>query len=305
MQDGEVIEAPADQTLFTKRYTEETIRFIRENKDEPFFVYLAHNMPHIPLHASEAFVGKSMRGLYGDVIEELDWSVGRILDALQEEGLDKKTFVVLTSDNGPKKEAGGSSLDLKGAKGSSFEGGVRVPCLMRWPGKIPAGGETDEPAAIMDLLPTLLELAGGEVPTEPVIDGKDIWPLVSGGAGAQSPHEAYYYFKGASPKGIRVGDWKFIIEESPKEEKQSVPIELTKEERKLPRDERRALIKRKRAELGLRKGSIPALYDLNTDRSEQQNRVGDKPEFAGKLKEKMEAFHSDLNTKSRPIGISE
>jgi arylsulfatase A-like enzyme len=187
IEDNIVIEVPADQTQFTQRYTRETIRFITENEDKPFFVYLAHNMPHIRLHASEKFVGSSKRGIYGDTIQELDWSTGEILRSLKELGLDKNTLVIFTSDNGPNTSKGGSAGPLKGGKGSTLEGGVRVPFVARWPETILAGTESDEPITGMDLLPTLTRLAGGEVPDDRVIDGKNIWPLLAGKPDAKSP----------------------------------------------------------------------------------------------------------------------
>lgn len=303
-RNDEVIEAPTDQTQFTKRYTEETIRYINENKDKPFFIYLAHNMPHIPLYASEAFLGKSERGLYGDVIEELDWGIGEIFKALKANGLDENTFVILTSDNGPKKSAGGSSLNLRGGKGSSFEGGVRVPCLMRWPGKIPAGSVIDEPVAIFDILPTLTNLAGGEVPTDRVIDGQDVWPLVSGEEGAKSPHDAYYYLKGAGAKGVRVGNWKYITEAAPEDERKKVEVELTKEERALPRSERKALIKERSKELGSKTGPVEGLYDLSEDPGERNNLLKENPEVVEQLKQKLEAFGKEIRANSRPVGVS-
>ena len=303
MRNGEVVEAPADQAQFTRRYTEETIQFLTENKDKPFFIYLAHNMPHLPLFASDAFLGTSERGLYGDVIQELDWGVGELLKALKEQGLDENTFVILTSDNGPKKSQGGSSLHLRGEKGSSFEGGVRVPCLMRWPGRIPAGSETDEVTAIMDVLPTLVTLAGGEVPADRVIDGKDIWPLVSG-AKSKSPHDAYLYLKGAAPKGIRVGTWKYNVEDPPKEEQAEEAISLTKEEMKLPRDQRKALIKERQKEVGKQKGPSEALYDLSRDSGEQVNLLEENPEIAQRLKIQMEERDEEVKKNQRPVGIS-
>ena len=162
MQDGKIIERPADQTTITKRYTEEVTRFIAEHKQKPFFIYLAHSMPHVPLFASKDFKGKSERGLYGDVIEEIDWSVGEILKTLKKEGLDKNTVVIFTSDNGPWSifnENGGSAGPLFGAKGTSYEGGQRVPAIFWGPGRIKPGiifgiGST------LDIFPTLSKLAG-------------------------------------------------------------------------------------------------------------------------------------------------
>ena len=300
LRNNKMIEVPADQTQFTKRYTEETIEFIAQNKNKPFFIYLAHNMPHIPLFASEKFLGTSKRGLYGDVIEELDWGIGEVLKALKAHGLDEKTLVVLTSDNGPKTSVGGSAQPLRGEKGDSFEGGVRVPCIMRWPRKIPCNRINNEPITVMDLLPTMVNLAGGSVPTDLVIDGKDIWPVISEAEGAKSPHEAIYYLKGRSLKGIRVGDWKLItgIEgDSPK-----LTIELTKEERKLPRDQRKALIKEKRKALGIKKETTNALFNLREDIGEQQNRIQQHPEIAERLQKMMNQFHAELHANQRPAG---
>jgi arylsulfatase A-like enzyme len=202
---------PADQTQFTQRYTQEGIRFITENRNKPFFLYLPHNMVHIPVHASAEFAGKSKLGIYSDAIQELDWSTGEILKTPRALGLEENTLVLFMSDNGPHLGQGGNAGTLRGEKGSTFEGGVRVPCIMRWPGRIPGRRVIDEPTAIMDVLPTLVTLAGGEVPTDRVIDGKDIWPVIAGADGAKSPHEVLYYLSGRSVKGVRMGDWKYLV----------------------------------------------------------------------------------------------
>ncbi len=163
----ETVELNPDQTTLTTRYTERALRFIDQNQDRPFFLYVAHNMPHVPLHVSQKYEGKSKQGLYGDVIEEIDWSVGQILAALKSHGLDERTLVIFISDNGPWLSYGphaGSAGPLREGKGTTFEGGVRVPCLMRWPGKIPAGTVCHEPAMTIDILPTLARLVGVELP---------------------------------------------------------------------------------------------------------------------------------------------
>jgi arylsulfatase A-like enzyme len=213
--------------LATRRYTDEAIGFIKRNKDKPFFVYLAHTMPHVRLAASEQFRGKSSRGLYGDVIEEIDWNVGRILDALKEDGLDQNTYVIYTSDNGPwylgrsvphqkriGKDAakhGGSAAPLRGAKTSAWEGGLRVPCVVWAPGKVPAGTVCDEIASTMDMLPTLAALAGADTPADRVIDGHDIRDLIHGVQGAKSPTRAFYYYQRTRLQAVRVGKWKLHI----------------------------------------------------------------------------------------------
>ncbi len=185
-----VVERNPDQSQLTTWYTEHAVRFIESNRDRPFFLYVPHNMPHVPLFVSEKFAGQSSRGLYGDVMMEIDWSVGQILDSLKRNGLDEKTLVVFTSDNGPWLVYGdhaGRTGGLREGKGTSFEGGQREPCIMRWPGHIPAGTVCHEPAMTIDLLPTIARLVGAEVP--PNIDGLDIRPLIFGEPGAKSPHE--------------------------------------------------------------------------------------------------------------------
>jgi len=181
----------------TRRYTDEALTFIRDNRGKPFFVYIPHTMAHTKLGASTQFRGKSKRGLYGDVIEEIDWNVGRILDTVKELGLDDKTYVMFMSDNGPwaiKKDHGGSALPLRGAKTSTWEGGLRVPCIMRAPGRIPPGTVCDEIISTMDMLPTLAKLAGAEAPIDRVIDGHDISALMNGAKGATGPTEAFFYY---------------------------------------------------------------------------------------------------------------
>lgn len=201
---------PDDQVHLTTWYTERAVQFIESKRDQPFFLYVAHSMPHVPLFVSDRFHGKSEQGLYGDVIMEIDWSVGEILNALKRHGIDDKTLVIFTSDNGPWLSYGnhaGSAVPLREGKGTTWEGGVRVPCLTRWPGKIPAGTVCDELAATIDVLPTVAHLINGTLPDHP-IDGKNIWPLMTGAADAKSPHDYYCYYWGNELQAIRSGDWK-------------------------------------------------------------------------------------------------
>jgi arylsulfatase A-like enzyme len=285
IRDNVVIEVPADQTQFTKRYTREAIRFIAENKGRPFFVYLAHNMPHIPLHASDRFVGSSKRGIYGDTIQELDCSTGEILRSVKELGLDENTLVIFTSDNGPNTGKGGSAGPLRGSKGSTYEGGVRVPFVARWPGMIPAEIESDEAVTGMDLLPTLTRLAGGDVPDDRVIDGKDIWPLLAGNPDAKSPHAAIYYLRGRGVQGIRVGDWKYrIATDKPAKEKQS---------KRQPADDKKP-----------KKVNVETLYNLSDDIGEQTNLLDEHPEIAQRLKRQLATFEADLRKHLRPAGVA-
>jgi arylsulfatase A len=209
MRDDKIVERPADQHTLTKRYTEEAVRFIKEKKDKPFFLYLAHTMPHVPLFASKDFAGKSERGLYGDVIEEIDWSVGEVLKTLHDEKLDANTLVFFTSDNGPWLmfgEHGGSAGPLRDGKGSTFEGGMRVPGIAWWPGTIPAGVTTHEMASTMDLFVTAIKLAGGEVPADRPIDGYDIAPLLLGKG--HSPRDTMFFYRGTKLFAVRHGPWK-------------------------------------------------------------------------------------------------
>jgi arylsulfatase A-like enzyme len=199
-----------DQSKLTTEYTERAVRFIENNRERPFFLYVAHTMPHVPLHVSEKFKGKSKHGLYGDVVMELDWSVGEILAALKKNGLDERTLVLFTSDNGPwlsYGNHGGSAGLLREGKGTSWEGGVREPCIVRWPGKVPAGAVCREPAMTIDVLPTLAGLAEAKLPELP-IDGRDLWPLLAGKPGAKSPQEAYYFYWNRELQAVRSGKWK-------------------------------------------------------------------------------------------------
>ncbi|TKG96147.1 arylsulfatase [Puteibacter caeruleilacunae] len=217
MRQDEVVEYPVNQTNLTESYTTEAIQFIKENKNHSFFLYLAHSMPHIPLHPSANFKGKSARGLYGDVIEELDWSMGQILKTLDELDLAENTLVIFTSDNGPwnlENGHGGSALPLRGYKFQTYEGGMREPMIAQWKGKIPASTVCSEIASTIDLFPTIAELTGASMP-KTIIDGKNIWPLLSGQKKAKSPHEAYYYYHKTSLQAVRKGNWKLrIVEEN-------------------------------------------------------------------------------------------
>jgi arylsulfatase A-like enzyme len=205
------IELEPDQSKLTTIYTERALRFIDANKDRPFFLYFAHSMPHIPLAVSNKFKDKSGRGLYADVIMEIDWSVGRVLDKLKADGIDDQTLVVFSSDNGPwlrMGDHGGSAGPLRAGKANVFEGGVREPGIFRWPGHIPAARESAEPAMTIDLLPTFANLAGVALSPDRIIDGKDIWPLLADQSGAKTPHEVIYYYWERELHAVRSGKWK-------------------------------------------------------------------------------------------------
>ena len=213
LRDATVIEAPADQDTLTARYTEEAVKFIHANKDRPFFLYLPHTAVHVPLHPGADFKGKSANGAYGDWVEEVDWSVGKVLDALRELKLDERTLVLFTSDNGPwltQGKDGGIAGPLHGGKGTTWEGGMREPTIAWWPGHIAAGTACAAIMSEMDVLPTLVKLAGGQVPSDRTIDGKDIWPLLIGQS-KESPHEALFYFSSNNLQAVRSGPWKLAI----------------------------------------------------------------------------------------------
>jgi arylsulfatase A len=214
LEGEEVVRHLEDQTDLTVQLTERAVRFIEKNKERPFFLYLPHPQPHVPLFVSDRFKGKSEQGLYGDVIMEIDWSVGRILEVLREHGLDEHTLVMFASDNGPWLSYGdhsGSAAPLREGKGTSWEGGKRVPCIMRWPGKIPEGIVCREPAMTIDILPTIAGLIQAGLPHHK-IDGKDIWPLISGQPQAKSPHPAYFfYYANDQLQAVRSGPWKLYF----------------------------------------------------------------------------------------------
>ncbi|MCA9177292.1 MAG: sulfatase [Planctomycetales bacterium] len=198
-----------EQEQLTTWYTERAVKFIEDNKSRPFFLYVPHSMVHVPLYVSDKFKGKSKRGLFGDVMMEVDWSVGQILDTLRKHELDKNTLVIFTSDNGPWLSYGdhaGSAGPLREGKGTMFDGGCRESTIMWWPGKIPAGTECSTPAMTIDILPTVAELIGAKLPDHP-IDGRSIRPLMTGES-SESPHEAYYFYWGRQLQAIRSGNWK-------------------------------------------------------------------------------------------------
>jgi arylsulfatase A-like enzyme len=281
MQNEKVIEAPANQNTLTKRYTEQVIKFITANKDKPFFVYLPHTMPHNPVHSSDNFRGKSANDGYGDCVEEIDFSTGQILQTLKNLNIDDHTLVVFTSDNGAASRWGGSNLPLSGFKGSTAEGGMREPAVMRWPGKIPAGKTCDELASTLDMMPTLALLAGTKPPADRIIDGKNIWSLMTGKRGATSPHKAFYYYKIDQLQAVRSGKWKLHL-----------PFKIKKRNQK--KTASNAPLK---------------LYDLEADIAETNNVADQHPDVVKRLFALAEKARRDLGdierkgTGQRPAGL--
>ena len=274
-----VVEMDPDADYLTRRFTERAVKFIEKNKDEPFFLYLPHPIPHKPLHVSPPY----MKGVSADIkaqlkkedgnidyrtrdklfrqaIAEIDWSVGRILDTLKAQGIDENTFVIFTADNGP---AIGKAGPLKGRKGSTFEGGMREATVVRWPGRIPAGKDNHELMTAMDLLPTFAKLAGAEIPGDRIIDGKDVWPVLAGEA--QTPHEKFFYHRGNELKAVRTGDWK----------------------------------------LHINKGKPTALFNLETDIGEKKNVLKSNPKVAKRLNGYLKAFAKDIAENNRPAAFVE
>ncbi len=254
MRNEEIIEQPAVQETLTERYTSEAVQFIRRNKNKPFFVYLAHNMPHNPVSASERFRGKSKGGLYGDAVECIDWGVGQIVDVLRELGLERNTVVMFTSDNGPNL---GSAGILRGKKGQVFEGGVRVPFVAYCPGLIPAGIVCHQQATNLDLFPTLVALAGGRVASDRVIDGRDISKLLTM-PGARLPDKPFFYFVTNALQAVRLGRWK---------------LHLGRDNQTLPK---------------------PELYNLQLDIRECVDQAEDYPHIVAELRHIAETFVSNL-----------
>ena len=207
-RDSQIIEDPVDQTTLTQRYTSEALRFIEQNKDNPFFLYIPHSFPHVPLFVTEEFEGQSSAGLYGDVVETIDWSMGQILEKLNDLGIDENTMVIFTSDNGPWFE--GSSGQFRNRKGTSWEGGLRVPFIARWPSTIPRNQRNSHAAMNIDVLPTILDFAGVSLPSETPPDGKSLRGVLTNGEG--SPHDYLYLFNNDRIAAVRSGKWKLVVE---------------------------------------------------------------------------------------------
>ena len=267
VRNEKAIEAPVNQTTITSRYTKEVVQFIRASKDKPFFVYLPHTFPHVPLFASPRFKGKSAHGRYGDTIEEIDWSTGEILKALKEAKVDERTLVLFTSDNGSQQK--GSNLPLRGRKGQTWEGGQRVPCVARWPGKIPAGSKNDEITSTLDLLPTLTKLAAADLPDNP-IDGKDISPILMGEEDAKG-HESFYFYQMDQLQCVRAGKWKLHL-----------------------------ALESKKRNWGKPEGTVPAqLFDLDADIGESKDLAAKNPAVVKRLLALAEEAREELGDGNR------
>ena len=269
LRDELVLEEEPDQRLITKRYTEEALSFIEANREGPFFLYLAHTMPHWPQYSSERFAGKSANGAWGDAVEEIDWSTGQIMAKLDELGIDDNTLVIFTSDNGGATRHGASNGPLRGGKGTTWEGGHRVCFVARWPGRIPAGTVSDELAVSVDILPTFAALAEGSVPTDRVLDGKDIRPLLFSEAPEPTPHVAYFYYFMTHLNAVRSGRWKLHVARMGGRYPDYEPNPLTE------------------------------LYDLHTDIGETRDVSAKYPQVVARLRALAEVARADLGDGKR------
>ncbi|HXX94867.1 MAG TPA: sulfatase [Planctomycetota bacterium] len=283
VRDEKVIEtvSPAEQDRLTERYTDEAVKFIREHKDDPFFLYLAHTAVHVPLHPGAAFRGKSANGTYGDWVEEGDASAGRVLDTIRELKLDDHTLVIFTSDNGPwltQGRNGGVAGPLRGGKGGTFEGGVREPTIAWWPGHVASGTTCDAPLGNIDFLPTFTRLAGGSVPADRKIDGADFLPLLLGQA-KESPREAHYYFSGNRLEAVRSGPWKLAV---------------------APQSEGTGKAK---AEDGAKRPFEPRLFNLDTDIGESTDVAAQHPDVVQRLQDLAARMDADLGMVKAGPGV--
>ncbi len=273
----------AQQSRIVELYTAEAVGFIRSHQDQPFFLYFPHTAVHTPIHAGETFRGKSANGRFGDWVEEVDWSVGQVLETLRELKLQENTLVVFTSDNGPwlvKGADGGSAQPLRGGKGSTWEGGVREPTIAWWPGKIAPKSASDAVAGTIDLLPTCVAIAGGKVPTEPIIDGRDLSPVLFG-ASQESQREAHYYFSGYNLQAVRQGPWKLALSAQPDSLGGTGPAEDST--------------------------TNPRLYNLDKDIGETTNLAGKHPEMVEKLQTLATQMSDEIGGQAprarRPAGV--
>jgi len=284
MRNGTVVKRVLqdDQQSLVEIYTKESVQFIDKHKDKPFFLYLAHSSVHFPLYPGKAWAGKSSHGLYSDWVEETDWSVGQVLDAIRERGLAEKTLVIFTSDNGG--TARGSNAPLRGFKSSTLEGGMRTCTIAWWPGQIPAGTQTDAIAAMFDILPTFAALAGAKVPTDRKIDGVNLWPHLRGDADAKPAHETFYYFRGLKLEAVRHGEWKLQL---------SAPAGSGGKNANKDKNDKAD------------EGGKPKLYNLTQDIGESKDVADEHPQIVKKIQTLVAAMDEDLGTDGKGPGVRE
>ncbi|HEX8914982.1 MAG TPA: sulfatase [Humisphaera sp.] len=286
MRDGKVVKRVTqdDQQSLVEIYTDEAVGFIAAHKASPFFLYLAHNAVHFPVYPGKKWAGRSPNGIYSDWVEEVDWSVGKVLDALRANGLAERTLVIFTSDNGGTPRA--VNAPLRGFKNSTWEGGIRVPTIAWWPGRVPAGTESGAIAGMFDVLPTFAALSGAALPADRKLDGRDLSPVLTGPAGAAGPHDTFYYFRGLQLEAVRHGDWKLHLPlpaqpaaAQPAAGNNAAKVDTTK----------------------------PRLYDLKADLGEKTDVAEANPAVVAELTKVAEAMKGDLGTEGigpgvRPLG---
>lgn len=305
-ENEKVVETDPDQSQFTRRLTQLATDFIDRNSTRPFFLYLAHIMPHVPIFASAKFKDQSGAGLYPDVIQELDWSVGEVLAALKRHNIDNNTLVIFISDNGPFLSYGdhaGSAAPFRGGKLTTFEGGMRVPFLARWPGHVPANRISDTPFMGIDVLPTFTELVHGKKSPKK-IDGASMLPLLLGKPNEKSPHEAYFYYSGTELHAVRNGDWKLhfphpyltVMAEPGRNGKPSGWGKLT------PKSIAQSSVEGIASRHGYRVEQLPlSLYNLKDDPAESRNAAAEHPDLVRKLSKLAEPMRRELGDSLRKI----
>ena len=272
MADATVLQEQPDQTALTERYAEQAVRFIRNHQDTPFFLYLAHMYVHLPIYVPDRFMKSSRNGAYGAAVAAIDWVTEVLVDELRQDGIEQNTLIIFTSDNGSRADHEGSNGPLRGRKGTTWEGGMRVPCIMYWPGTLAPGQVCDEVTSSIDFLPTLVHLAGGTVSHQRPIDGRDIRPLLFQEENAVSPHQAFFYYAGDTLEAVRVGRWKLHVHKG--------------------------------------KEPMEALYDLDADIGESRNVYQEHPDVVQQLSAWLEECRNDLGDAAtgatgahcRPIG---
>ncbi len=284
LRNGKVVKRvlPDDQQSLVELYTTEAVRYIVAHKAAPFFLYLAHNAVHFPIYPGKEWAGRSANGIYSDWVEEVDWSVGRVLDAVREQGLAGKTLVIFTSDNGGTPRA--LNKPLRGHKGSTWEGGMRVPTIAWWPGRIPAGTASDAICGMFDILPTFASLAGGTVPGDRKIDGVSLWPLLAGEPSTKPAHNVFYYYRGLQLEAVRDLEWKLVL-----------PVALANATGK------------DAAQRTAKPAATPLLFNLKQDVGEATNVAAQHPEIVARLEKLVAAIETDLGLSgpapgSRPLG---
>ncbi len=284
LRNGKVVKRvlPDDQQSLVELYTTEAVQYIAAHKAAPFFLYLAHNAVHFPLYPGKQWAGKSANGIYSDWVEEVDWSVGRVLDAVREQGLAAKTLVIFTSDNGGTQRA--VNQPLRGFKGSTWEGGMRVPTIAWWPGRIPAGTTSDAICGMFDILPTLASLAGGKVPGDRKVDGVSLWPLLAGEPNTKPAHDVFYYYRGLQLEAVRDLEWKLVL-----------PVALTNSAGKAA------------AKSAATPSTTPLLFNLKQDAGETTDLARQHPDIVARLEKLVANMKDDLGISgpapgSRPLG---